>query len=101
MVDGSALWFGAAGFEVLAVVDDGVELVVDVETTSAVVGCSSCGSRAIPKDRRWVTLRDVPAGRRFVRLRWRKRVWACPDGDCDTDGFAVGDAGRDRFRGRR
>jgi len=79
------LWFGAAGFEVLAVVDDGMELVVDVETTAAVVGCSSCGSRAIPKDRRWVILRDVPAGQRFVRLRWRKRVWRCGDDDCEVN----------------
>jgi len=84
VVDGTAVWFGTAGFEVLALVDDGVELVVDVETTAAVVGCSDCGSRAVPKDRRWVTLRDVPAGCRFVRLRWRKRIWACPESDCDT-----------------
>ncbi len=33
MVEGSAaLWFGASGFEVLDVVDDGVELVVAVQT---------------------------------------------------------------------
>jgi len=85
VVDGTAVWFGTAGFDVLAVVDDGVELVVDVETTATVVGCSGCGTRAIPKDRRWVTLRDVPAGRRFVRLRWRKRIWRCAETDCDTN----------------
>ena len=62
MVEGSALWFGAGGFELLAVADDGCELVVDVETVKAVVGCSTCGTRAVPKDRRWVTLRDAPAG---------------------------------------
>ncbi len=32
MVEGAALWFGAAGFEVLAVAEVGVELVVEVET---------------------------------------------------------------------
>ena len=85
MVDGTAVWFGTAGFDVLAVADDGVELAVDVETTSVVVGCSGCGTRAIPKDRRWVTLRDVPAGRRSVRLRWRKRIWRCPEADCETN----------------
>ena len=81
MVDGTALWFGAAGFDVLDVVDDGVELVVEVETSPALVGCSGCGTRAVAKDRRWVTLRDVPAGRRFVRVRWRKRIWRCPEPD--------------------
>jgi transposase len=85
VVDGTALWFGAAGFDVLDVVDDGVELVIDVETSPALVGCSGCGTRAVPKDRRWVTLRDVPAGRRFVRVRWRKRIWRCPEPDCDVN----------------
>ncbi|HUR23160.1 MAG TPA: helix-turn-helix domain-containing protein [Acidimicrobiales bacterium] len=85
MVDGTALWFGAAGFDVLDVVDDGVELVIEVETSPALVGCSGCGTRAVPKDRRWVTLRDVPAGRRFVRVRWRKRIWRCPEPDCDVN----------------
>ena len=76
MVDGTALWFGAAGFKVLDVVLDGIELAIDVETERRVVGCSGCGTRAVPKDRRWVTparRADVPAGRRFVRVRWRKR----------------------------
>ncbi len=84
MVEGTALWFGAAGFVVLAVAEVGVELVVEVETARAVVGCSACGTRAVAKDRRWVTLRDTPSGSRPVLLRWRKRVWACPDGDCPT-----------------
>jgi transposase len=84
VVDGSALWFGASGFEVLGVVDDGVELVVEVQTAKGVVGCSGCGTRAVPKDRRWVTLRDAPAGSRPVRVRWRKRIWACPDDDCEA-----------------
>ncbi len=85
MVDGTALWFGAAGFEVLDVADDGIELAIEVETERRVVGCSGCGTRAVPKDRRWVTLRDVPAGRRFVRVRWRKRIWRCPEPDCDVN----------------
>ena len=85
MVEGSpALWFGASGFEILDVVDDGVELVVSVQTTATFVGCPSCGTRARPKDRRWVTLRDAPSGDRAVRLRWRKRIWSCTDVDCDA-----------------
>lgn len=39
----------------------------------------------MPKDRRWVTLRDVPAGRRLVRVRWRKRIWRCPEPDCEVN----------------
>lgn len=85
MVEGSpALWFGASGFEILDVVDDGVELVVSVQTTATFVGCPSCGTRARPKDRRWVTLRDAPSGDRAVRLRWRKRIWSCTDLDCEA-----------------
>jgi hypothetical protein len=85
VVDGSSLWFGEAGFEVLCIADDGVELVIDVESTAGLVGCHGCGTRAVPKDRRWVTLRDVSAGRRFVRVRWRKRIWRCVDPDCEVN----------------
>lgn len=86
MADGSAaaLWFGATGFEVLEVGVDGIELTVAVETTATAVGCSRCGTRAVPKDRRWVTLRDAPAGARPVRVRWRKRIWQCPEPDCEV-----------------
>ncbi len=49
MVEGSAVWFGASGFELLAVTDDGVELVVEVETAKAVVGCWTCGTRPCPR----------------------------------------------------
>jgi transposase len=76
------VWLGAPKFIVLDVVDDGVELMISIETTLTFVGCSCCGTRARPKDRRWVTLRDAPAGGRAVLLRWRKRVWSCPDRDC-------------------
>ncbi len=84
MAEGSsgAVWFGAPGFEVLDVVAGGDELVIEVQTTAAEVGCGRCGLRAKSKDRRWVTLRDVPVGDVAVRVRWRKRVWACPDPDC-------------------
>ena len=80
---GAALWFGASGFEVLDVVDDVGELVISVQTTATLVGCAACGTRARPKDRRWVTVRDAPAAGRPVRVRWHKRIWSCPEGDCD------------------
>lgn len=84
-MDGScAIWFGAPNFEVLDVADDGVELTIAIESTVTAVGCTACGTRAKPKDRRWVSVRDAPAGDRAVRLRWRKRIWSCPEPDCET-----------------
>ena len=85
MVDGSsAVWFGAPNFRVLDVVDDGHEVTISLESTVTVTGCAACGTRAKPKDRRWVGLRDAPSGDRAVVLRVRRRVWSCPDPDCST-----------------
>lgn len=78
----SAVWFGAPNFRVLDVVDDGHEVTLSVESTVAVTGCTSCGTRARAKDRRWVALRDAPSGDRAVVLRVWRRVWSCPDSDC-------------------
>jgi hypothetical protein len=45
VVDGSsAFWFGAANFEVLDVADDGVELIISIQSTTTVMGCASCGN---------------------------------------------------------
>jgi transposase len=68
--------------EVLGVAVSDVELVVEVQTAATVVGCSGCGTRARPKDRRWVSLRDAPVGDRAVLVRWRKRIWSCPEPLC-------------------
>ena len=68
------------------VIEDGNELVVAIETTSDVpVGCASCGTRARAKDRRRVRLRDAPIGSRPVQLVWHKRVWSCPEPDCEAN----------------
>lgn len=83
MVEGSSgCWFGAPGMRVLSVSETPAELVIEVETTVAATACLSCGTRARPKDRRWVTIRDAPAGGQAVLVRWRKRIWCCPDADC-------------------
>jgi transposase len=76
------LWFGAPEFEILAVQDDGAELIVEVQTPARAMGCGGCGVRARAKDRRWVTLRDAPTADRRVLVRWRKRVWSCPEPAC-------------------
>jgi transposase len=80
--EGTAWWFGATGFEVLATSQGEVEVQIDVQSTATIVGCAGCGVRATPKDRRWVTVRDAPAGNVAVVVRWRKRIWVCKDPDC-------------------
>ncbi len=82
MGEGTALWFGASGFEVLTAVHGEVEVTIEVQSTATVVGCSGCGVRASSKDRRWVTVRDAPAGNVAVVVRWHKRIWVCRDTDC-------------------
>lgn len=51
------------------------------ETTADMVGCPACGTRARSKGRRETEVRDLPAGGRPVRLRWRKRLRFCPELD--------------------
>jgi transposase len=70
------------GFALVSTEELDGELVTVIETTEVVSGCPECGTVARPKDRRIVTLRDLPAGGRPVRLAWRKRIWSCPDPDC-------------------
>jgi transposase len=55
-----------------------------VETTTGAVACERCGTKAIGHGRREIRLRDLPAGDRPVVLVWRKRIWRCPDADCDV-----------------
>ncbi len=86
MGEGSAgvVWFAAPGFRLLAVNDSELDVVIGIETDADRVGCRSCGVIAKSKDRRWVTLRDAPAGERPVTLRWRKRIWQCAEPACEV-----------------
>lgn len=72
------------GFTVLAAGEYGGELELLVETTARIVHCGQCGSRASAHDRREHMLRDVPVGGRATVLVWWKRIWRCPNPDCDT-----------------
>ena len=82
--DGATALFNMAGFVVGAhVIEDG-EWWLLVETTAEVVGCSSCGVRAVGHGRRRVQVRDLPIAGRPVRLVWAKRIWRCEDPDCAT-----------------
>jgi transposase len=79
---GATALLGMDGFVVGAQVEDGDELLLVVETTADVVGCDSCGTRAVGHGRRTVRVRDLPIGDRRVVLVWHKRLWRCPDPDC-------------------
>ena len=61
-----------------------------VETTTDVVGCASCGVRAVAKDRLRVDIRDLPCFGRPARLVWIKRRWRCADPDCEAKTWTEG-----------
>jgi transposase len=79
----SAALFGLAGFEVLAAADAGDEVELLVQTTAELVGCPACGALARAKDRRPCWVRDLPIGGRPVVICWVKRVWSCPQPQCE------------------
>jgi transposase len=73
---------GLDGFRVLGVDETSDEVIVTVETTADLVGCSTCGVRAEAQDRVRVDIRDLPCFGRPARLVWTKRRWRCADVDC-------------------
>ena len=75
---------GMHGFRLLSALEVDGELEQLVETTASRVGCPGCGTRALSKGRRTVRVRDLPAGGRRVVVVWRKRIWRCPERDCDV-----------------
>ncbi|MFP4074824.1 MAG: transposase, partial [Actinomycetota bacterium] len=87
MNDGNGLaeaMLGLDGFRILEVIEHPDELVIVVETTTVIVGCSRCGIRAESHDRDVVDVRDLSCFGRPVRLRVVKRRWRCPDLDCEA-----------------
>jgi len=75
---------GLPGFRVLEVTEHADEVVIAIETTSAVVWCMRCGVRAEAHDRISVEVRDLPCFGRPARLVWRKRRWRCREHVCDA-----------------
>ena len=59
------------------------ELTLSVETPRDLIGCPVCGAVARVKDRRTVTVRDLPTGGTPVIIRWRKRVFECRYALCE------------------
>ncbi len=76
--------FVLPGFRMLAteVVDS--EVVLSVETPRRPVGCPRCGAVARVKDRRTVTVRDLPTGGTPVIVKWRKRIFECRYALCEN-----------------
>jgi transposase len=60
----------------------GRELWLMVETTSEVMGCEGCGTRAVGHGRRRLKVPGLSMADRPVVLVWAKRPWRCPDPDC-------------------
>ena len=87
MSDGNGLaeaLLGLEGFRVLDVTENPDELVITVETTTTMVGCERCGSRAVAHDRRPTEVRDLACFGRPVRLRVLKRRWRCVEATCEA-----------------
>ena len=76
--------FGMPGFEVLLTEMVDGEWYVGIETPRDLVGCDECGAVARVKDRRTVTVRDLPAAGVPVVIRWRKRIFECRYPLCPT-----------------
>ncbi|MDP8992284.1 MAG: transposase family protein [Actinomycetota bacterium] len=75
---------GLDGFRVLKVTETSREVVISIETTDVVVGCSQCGTRAEPHERMPVEIRDLACFGRPARLVWNKRRWRCPEADSEA-----------------
>ena len=82
--EGATALVAMPGFVVGAQVEVDGEWWLAVETSADVVGCSSCGTRAVGHGRRRVKVRDLPIAGRPVVLVWAKRIWRCPEPACDT-----------------
>lgn len=73
---------GLEGFVVLGVREDPAELVITIQTTADLVGCTGCGIRAEAQDRMSIEIRDLACFGRPTRLVWRKRRWRCREALC-------------------
>jgi transposase len=75
--------FGVEGVHVLDVTTRGDgTIVLDVESDVDLAGCPGCGVVAVGHGRRVQVLHDAPCFGRPVRVRWRKRIWRCPEPAC-------------------
>ncbi len=78
---------GLPGFRVTAMVDDGAERLIGIETIRQAAGCPACGVIARTKDRLKVVIRDLPMFDRRVKLVWSKRRYTCLEPECPQRSF--------------
>ena len=57
-------------------------MLLEVESDDVLTGCPDCGVVAIGHGRRVQLLHDAPCFARPVRVRWRTRIWRCPEPAC-------------------
>jgi transposase len=81
---GATALVGMSGFVVGAQLEVDGEWWLSVQTTAEVAGCKECGTRAVGHGRRRVRVRDLPVSGRPTVLCWAKRIWRCPDPDCEV-----------------
>ena len=80
--------FNVSGMHVLAVEQADERLVLTLETAVTGTGCPSCGVVAVGHGRRIHEAADAPYFGVPTRVRWRKRIWRCPDPDCARGTFS-------------
>jgi transposase len=68
--------------------DERDRLIVTVETDADVGGCPSCGVVAVGHGRRVHAAADAPCFGATTVVRWRRRVWRCPDPGCPVGTFS-------------
>lgn len=71
-----------------AVTDEAGRLVVTVETDADIGGCPDCGVVAVGHGRRVHEAADAPCFAATTIVRWRKRIWRCPEPACPVVTFS-------------
>jgi transposase len=79
---------GVPGVHVLSVERQPERLVLTVETDADVGGCPACGVVAVGHGRRVHEAGDAPCFGTPTRVRWRKRLWRCPEPSCPLGTFS-------------
>lgn len=88
----ATLLLGIPGLVVTHVAEDaGGQVTADVETHPGLReqarACHGCGTRGIIRERPLTQPRDVPWGRRMIRLQWRKMRLECTNTGCPVSTF--------------
>ena len=87
VIDDVTALFGMPGFQVLSSEKTDGQWHLAVQTPRELTGCRECGAVATVKDRRVVTVRDLPVAGVPVLIRWRKRVFHCRHVLCPNESW--------------